>query len=99
LFAQLILVEASRAQFDAHIASDRSLTSFPISAAVAFALLPQPVLVFTGASQFVALASTPTTAVVCSEPARTNLNGLGKDRRWNNKKSRRRDHESKVSHH
>jgi hypothetical protein len=39
LFAQLILVEASCAQFGAPIASDWSLAGFPVSAAVSFALL------------------------------------------------------------
>ncbi|MGM9182457.1 hypothetical protein ACTFG3_04915, partial [Campylobacter jejuni] len=63
LFAQLIFVEARRAQFAANAASHRSLASFPVSAAVSFALFPQPVLVFTGSSQFLALAAT-TTAVV-----------------------------------
>ena len=98
LFAQLIFVEASRAQFAAHITSDWSLAGFPVSAAVSFALFPQPVLVFTGTSQFLALAAT-TTAVVYSDSARTDLNRLGKGRCWNYKKSRRRDHEYKPSHH
>ena len=98
LFPQLILVEASRAQFAAHIPADRSLAGFPVSAAVSFALFPQPVFVFTGTSQFIALAAA-TTAVVYSDAAWTNLNGLRKHRSWNYKKSRCRDHESKVSHH
>jgi hypothetical protein len=68
LFAQLILVETSRAQFAAHIASDRSLAGFPVFAAVSFALFSQPVLVFTGTSQFIALAAASTTAVVYSDP-------------------------------
>jgi len=61
------------------------------------ALFPQPVLVFTGSSQFLALAAT-TTAVVYSDSARTDLNGLGKGRRWKCKKGRR-DHEYKSAHH
>jgi hypothetical protein len=40
LFAQPILVEASCAQFAAHIASDWPLAGFPVSAAISFALLP-----------------------------------------------------------
>jgi hypothetical protein len=97
LFAQLIFVEARRTQFAANVASHRSLAGFPVSAAVSFALFPQPVLVFTGSSQFLALAAT-TTAVVYSDSARTDLNGLGKGRRWKCKKGRR-DHEYKSAHH
>jgi hypothetical protein len=40
LFAQLILVEASRPQVGAHIASNWPLAGFPVSTAVSFALLP-----------------------------------------------------------
>jgi hypothetical protein len=98
LLAQLILVEAGRAQFAAHITSSGSLAGVPVSAAVSFALFPQPVLVFTGTSQFLALAA-PTAAVIYSHPARTNLNRLRKGRCRNYKQRRCRDHESKVSHH
>ena len=97
LFAQLIFVEASRPQFAANFASDRSLAGFPVSAAVSFALFPQPVLVFTGSSQFFALAAS-TTAVVYSDSARTDLNGLGKGRDRKNEKGRRRDREYKTTH-
>ena len=84
LLTQLILVEAGRAQLAAHIAPDGSLAGFPVSAAVSFSLFPQPVFVFTGTSQFVALAATTTTAVVYADAARTNLNRLGEDRgSWN----------------
>jgi hypothetical protein len=98
LFAELVLIEASRPQFAAYITSDRSLAGFPISATVSFALFPQPVLVFTGTSQFLALAAS-TTAVVYSDPARTDLNRLGEHRLWNYKKNRCRDHECKIAHH
>jgi len=98
LFAQLIFVEARRAQFAANVATHRSLAGFPVSTAVSFALFPQPVLVFTGSSQFLALAAT-TTAVVYSDSPRTDLNRLGKGRRWKYKKGRRRDHEYKTAHH
>jgi hypothetical protein len=98
LFAQLIFVEARRAQFAANVASHRSLAGFSVSAAVSFALFPQPILVFTGSSQFLALA-TPTAAVVYSDSARTHLNRLAKSGRWKYKKGRRRDHEYKTAHH
>jgi hypothetical protein len=99
LLAQLILIEASSAQFAAHIAPDWSLAGFPISAAIPFTLFSQPVLVFTGTAQFVALGATATTGIVHSDAAWTNLNRLGKDRSWNHEKRRRRDHEYKASHY
>jgi hypothetical protein len=40
LFAQLVFVEASRAQFCARIATNGPLASFTVSAAVSLALLP-----------------------------------------------------------
>jgi hypothetical protein len=97
LLAQLILVEASCAQFAADISSGWSLARFPVSAAVSFALLPEPVLVFAGTSQFFTLATA--TALVHSDAARTDLNRLGKDRCRNYKKNRRRDHKCKLAHH
>jgi hypothetical protein len=97
LLAQLILVEASRAQFATHVTSNGSLAGLPVSAAVSFALFPQPVFVFTGTSQFLALATT-TTAVIYSHAARTDLNRLRKDRCRDYEKGRCRDYESKASH-
>jgi len=75
LFAQLILVEASCAQFAANVSSSWPLASFAVSAAISFALLAEPVLVFAGPSQFFALAAA---AVVHSDAAWPDLNGLGK---------------------
>jgi hypothetical protein len=82
----------------ANVASHRSLAGFSVSAAVSFALFPQPILVFTGSSQFLALA-TPTAAVVYSDSARTDLNRLAKSGGWKYKNGRRRDHEYKTAHH
>jgi len=76
------------------------LAGFAVSAAVSFALFPKPVFVFTGTSQFLALAATSTTPVVYADAARTNLNRLGEDRgSWNYKKSRCSDHEGEISHY
>jgi hypothetical protein len=77
LFTQLILVEASCAQFAANVSSSWPLASFPVSAAISFALLAEPILVFAGPSQFFALAAAAA-AVVHSDAAWPDLNGLGK---------------------
>jgi hypothetical protein len=47
-FAQLILVDASRSQFGAHIPANWSPAGLPISAAISFAPLAQRILVFAG---------------------------------------------------
>src|SRR5882724_215092 len=84
-FAQLILVEAGLSQFGAHIPPNWPLASLTVSAAISFAPLPQHVLVFAGTPQLLALP-TPST-VVHSDASRSNLNGLGKGRDRNYKKS------------
>ena len=85
LFAQLVLVEAGLSQFGAHIPPNWSLAGLTVSAAISFAPLPQHVLVFAGTPQLLALP-TPST-VVHSDASRSNLNGLGKGRDRNYKKS------------
>jgi hypothetical protein len=98
LLAQLILVEASRAQFATHVTSNGSLAGLPVSAAVSFALLAQPILVFAGTPQFFALPTTSAAPVVYADAARSNLDGLrkGRDRHQNNGR-RCRGHECKLA--
>ena len=80
-FAQLVLVEAGLSQFGARISQNWSLAGLPVSAAISFAPLAQHVLVFAGTPQLLAFPTPHTDA------SRSNLNGLGKGRDRNYKKS------------
>ena len=80
-FAQLVLVEAGLSQFGARIPPNWSLAGLPVSAAISFAPLAEHVLVFAGAPQLLAFPTPQTDA------SRSNLNGLGKSRDRNYKKS------------
>jgi hypothetical protein len=80
LFAELFLVEAGLSQFTARIPPRWSLAGLPVSAAIAFALLPEPVLVFASTPQFIALSTQ-------SDASRSNLDRLRKGRYRNYQKS------------
>jgi hypothetical protein len=86
-------------QFAAHIPANRSLASLPVSSAVSFAPLPQPVFVFAGKPQFLALPTPSAAAVIYPNASRPDLHSLGKCRYRNKKKNRCRcDGECKFAH-
>jgi hypothetical protein len=88
LFAQLVLVETGLPQFTAHIPPNGPLAGLPVSAAVSFALFPQPVFVFAGTPQFFALPTTPAAPIVYADASRSNLDRLGKGRDRNHHNGR-----------
>jgi hypothetical protein len=80
-FAQLVLVETGLSQFAAHVSPSRSLAGLAVSAAIPFTPLAQHVLVFAGTPQLLAFSAPQ------PDTSRSNLNGLGKRRDRNHKKS------------